>query len=81
MPQSDPKKMIKKIGWTQNLFHNAFWRMHAYKVTIQYNARRQSQLMLAKYILKNANFLQSRTISSEREKTKLTQCPKAYATC
>jgi hypothetical protein len=48
---------------------------------IGYDEGLQSQLMLAKYILKNANVLQTMIISSESEKSKLSECPKASATC
>jgi hypothetical protein len=54
---------------------------HLRTCTIRNNAGLQSQLMLQKYILKNANSLQTMTISSESEKRKLSECPKASATC
>jgi hypothetical protein len=49
--------------------------------TIRYYEGLPSQLMLAKYILKNANVLQTMKISGESGKSELSECPKASATC
>jgi len=58
---------------------------HLRTCTIQDNGGLQSEFMLAKYILKNAKFLQTMTFSSEIEQheleRKFSSCPKASAKC
>ncbi|RHN71558.1 putative FBD domain-containing protein [Medicago truncatula] len=68
-------------NWVDPEFVPQCFLSHLRTYTILNNAGPQSQLMLGKYILKNANSLQTMTISSESEKRKLSECPKASATC
>ncbi|RHN66126.1 putative F-box domain, FBD domain, leucine-rich repeat domain, L domain-containing protein [Medicago truncatula] len=67
-------------NWVEPEFVPQCLLSHLRTCTLQFFVIRRKR-MIAKYILKNANFLQCMTILSECEKSILSEFPKASATC